>query len=56
LDPISIRIIESAEEMFFRYGIKSITMDDIAKQLGMSKKTIYQHFSDKDKLVESLSN
>jgi AcrR family transcriptional regulator len=56
LDPISIRIIESAEEMFFRYGIKSITMDDIAKQLGMSKKTIYQHFSDKDKLVESLIN
>lgn len=56
MDPISIRIIESAEEMFFRYGIKSITMDDIAKQLGMSKKTIYQHFSDKDKLVESLIN
>ncbi|MFN5794805.1 MAG: TetR/AcrR family transcriptional regulator [Bacteroidota bacterium] len=54
MDSVSIRIIESAEEMFFRYGIKSITMDDIAKQLGMSKKTIYQHFSDKDKLVESL--
>lgn len=54
MDQVSQRIIESAEEMFFRYGIKSITMDDIAKQLGMSKKTIYQHFSDKDKLVESL--
>lgn len=54
LDPISQRIVENAEEMFFKYGIKTITMDDIARQLGMSKKTIYQHFEDKDKLVELL--
>lgn len=37
--------------MFWRYGVKSVTMDDIAKELGISKKTIYQHFSDKDAIV-----
>ncbi len=37
--------------MFRRHGIRSITMDDIAKQLGVSKKTIYQHFPDKEELV-----
>ena len=34
-----------------RYGIKSITMDEIATSLGISKKTIYQFFTDKDDLV-----
>lgn len=34
-----------------RYGIKSITMDDVAKELGMSKKTLYQYVEDKDDLV-----
>lgn len=48
------RIIKSAEELFFRYGIKSVTMDDIAKHLGMSKKTIYQFFRDKDEVVHTL--
>lgn len=45
------RIINSAADLFHRFGIKTITMDDIAKELGMSKKTIYKYFSDKDKLV-----
>jgi len=45
------RILQKAEEMFFRYGVKSITMDDIARELGISKKTIYLHFPDKDDLV-----
>ena len=48
------RIIKGAEELFFRYGIKSITMDDIAKHLGMSKKTIYNYFSEKDEVVNML--
>lgn len=34
-----------------QYGIKSITMDDIAKELSISKKTIYQYFTDKDEIV-----
>lgn len=45
------RIIESATELFFRFGIKSITMDDVAKHLAMSKKTLYQHFHDKNDMV-----
>ena len=48
------RIQEKANELFRRYGIKSITMDEIATQLGASKKTLYQYFSDKDELVESV--
>ncbi len=40
--------------MFFRFGIKHVTMDDIAKELGMSKKTIYQYFKEKDDLVNQL--
>jgi AcrR family transcriptional regulator len=48
------RIIAGAEELFLRAGIKSVTMDDIAKHLGMSKKTIYQFFKDKNELVTAL--
>ena len=48
------RILLGAEELFFKYGIKSITMDDIAKHLAMSKKTIYQFYKDKNELVEML--
>lgn len=47
----NIQIIIGATELFKRYGIKSISMDDIARHLSISKKTIYQHFEDKDKLV-----
>ncbi|MEZ4902470.1 MAG: TetR/AcrR family transcriptional regulator [Spirosomataceae bacterium] len=45
------RILEKAQGLFFRYGIKSVSMDDIARELGISKKTIYQHFADKDAIV-----
>ncbi|HXC06919.1 MAG TPA: TetR/AcrR family transcriptional regulator, partial [Bacteroidia bacterium] len=48
------RILKGAEELFFRYGIKSVTMDDIARHLGISKKTIYQSFGDKDEVVNTL--
>lgn len=44
----------AAFELFFRYGIKSVTMDDIAKHLSISKKTIYQFFKDKDEVVHTL--
>ena len=49
---IKERISLKAEEMFMQFGIRSVSMDDIATQLGMSKKTIYQYFTDKDELVE----
>jgi AcrR family transcriptional regulator len=48
------RILKGTAELFFRYGIKSVTMDDIAKHLGISKKTIYQSFRDKDEIVHTL--
>jgi len=45
------RIIEGAAELFKTYGIRSVTMDSIAGHLGMSKRTIYEVFSDKDELL-----
>jgi TetR/AcrR family transcriptional regulator, cholesterol catabolism regulator len=50
------RILEKATDLFKRYGIRSITMDEIAAQLGISKKTIYQFFTDKDAMVEAVVN
>jgi AcrR family transcriptional regulator len=46
-------IARKAKELYFRYGIKSVTMDDVARELGISKKTLYQHYSDKAELVEA---
>jgi AcrR family transcriptional regulator len=48
------RILEKATDLFMRYGIRSITMDEIAAQLGISKKTIYQFFTDKDEMVDGV--
>ena len=48
------RIKLKADELFRSYGIKSITMDEIATRLGVSKKTIYQSFADKDELVDEV--
>lgn len=48
------RILAGAFELFLRFGIKSVTMDDIAQHLSISKKTIYQSFHDKDEIVHTL--
>ena len=48
------KILFAAYDLFFRYGIKSVTMDDIAKHLSISKKTIYLSFQDKDEVVHTL--
>lgn len=48
------RILTKAADLFMRYGIRSITMDEIASQLGISKKTIYQFFTDKDDMVSAV--
>jgi len=48
------KILKVSLELFFKYGIKRVTMDDIAKELGMSKKTIYQFYKEKDDLVNQL--
>ncbi|MCL9807136.1 TetR/AcrR family transcriptional regulator [Flavobacterium amniphilum] len=46
------KIIEKATDMFLKHGFKSITMDDIANQMGISKKTIYKYYANKEMLVE----
>ncbi len=48
------RIKQKADELFRQYGIKAITMDEIAGQMGISKKTIYQAYADKDELVDAV--
>ncbi len=45
------RILSEAERLFWKYGVRSVTMEDIARRLGISKKTIYQHFSDKEDIL-----
>jgi len=45
------KIINRATEMFLKYGFKSVTMDDIANDMGISKKTIYKYFINKEVLV-----
>ncbi|CAZ96000.1 TetR/AcrR family transcriptional regulator [Zobellia galactanivorans] len=46
------KILNKATDMFLNYGFKSVTMDDLANEMGISKKTIYTHFENKTKLVE----
>ncbi len=47
-------VIERATMLFMRFGIKSVTMDDVARELGVSKKTLYKHFTDKNELVHAI--
>lgn len=44
-------MIKKIEELLLKYGIRSLSMDDIARELGISKKTLYQHFKDKKDIV-----
>jgi AcrR family transcriptional regulator len=48
---VLLEILSKSREMFMRYGVKNLTMDDIAKELGMSKKTIYLYVQNKSVLV-----
>lgn len=48
------RILIKSQELFMQYGIRSVSMDDIANNLGMSKKTLYQYYADKDELVDAV--
>lgn len=49
------KIIHKAAELFLTLGFKSVTMDDLSKEMGISKKTIYVHFANKTKLVEAVT-
>jgi len=50
----SIRIFQQAHDLFMQYGLKSVSMDDIANKMGISKKTIYQYYADKEELVAAV--
>lgn len=49
------QILEKATDLFLSLGFKSVTMDDLAREMGISKKTIYSHFKNKSQLVEEVS-
>ena len=48
------RIVEAARAHFFSHGFRSVTMDDLAEELGVSKKTLYSHFPSKIALLEAV--
>src|SRR5207244_12326604 len=53
-DPHRQRIVDAARTHFFNHGFRSVTMDDLAKELGISKKTLYAHFPGKIALLEAV--
>jgi len=53
-DPAIARIVRQAREHLFAHGYCQCTMDDLAAELGMSKKTLYAHFSSKDDIVRAV--
>jgi AcrR family transcriptional regulator len=53
-DPVRQRIVEAARAHFFRHGFRSVTMDDLAAELGISKKTLYAHFPGKLDLLRAV--
>jgi AcrR family transcriptional regulator len=50
----SQRIVEAARRHFFSHGFRSVTMDDLAAEMGVSKKTLYEHFSSKAVLLDAV--
>src|SRR5213592_5071901 len=54
LDPAAQRMVEAARGHFFSQGFRSVTMDDLAAELGISKKTLYAHFPGKIELLEAV--
>ena len=49
-------IIEKATKLFLQFGFKSVTMDELAVSLGISKKTLYIHFENKHQLVKEVAH
>lgn len=54
MDKKKLDIIERSSLIYLKYGIKSVTMDDLANHLGISKKTIYKYFEDKNDLLNTM--
>lgn len=53
-DHLAQRILATAKERFFRVGLRALTMDDLAHDLGVSKKTLYVHFPSKSAIAEQI--
>lgn len=53
-DPKFVELMDKIVAMFFEFGIRNLNMDDISRNLRISKKTLYQHFKSKEDLVERL--
>ena len=53
---IKDRILTGAWELFMKYGIRSVSMDDVARHLSVSKKTLYHYFADKDEIVTMIAS
>lgn len=54
MDQKKLEILERSGAVFMKYGLKSVTMDDLCREIGVSKKTIYKYFEDKTDLVNSI--
>ena len=54
LNDTRTRILQIAHDLFMQFGLRSVSMDDIANKLGISKKTIYHYYADKDELVNEV--
>ena len=55
MEPLT-KILNASVELFRQYGFKTITMDDVARRAGISKKTLYQHFANKNEVVAESIN
>lgn len=49
------KILTCAKDLFFKYGLRTVTMDDISHELGMSKKTVYASFDNKEEIVNTIT-
>lgn len=49
-----IEILEKVRELFYKYGVRSVSIDDICRETGISKKKLYQYVTSKNELVEKL--
>lgn len=53
-DPKFVELMDKIVTMFFEFGIRNLNMDDISRNLGISKKTLYQYFKSKEDLIEKI--
>ena len=54
MEQSKVEILERVRDLFFKYGVRSVSMDDICREAGMSRKKIYNYFTSKNDLVEKL--